>query len=206
MWRFLKDNSNTIVKMIVNQIGMLMFGIVLSLATSQNDVLMLCASIFSVCFYMVLLYTMSWDCGSNEKIKIDSHRLSYMPLKGLFMSLYANTLNILLGIAAIVGYYGASGYTIPDASKVRIPEWGASLLGSVRYPSSPDWAAQLFSTAKQIALFIESMYDGIIASFFAFSPFIYLLIVIPSLVVCTLGYYLGVKDKRIFGFVSGGKQ
>ena len=140
----------------------------------------------------------TWQSGASDKIRVDSKRIPYKPLKGLYAALVANSLNILVGIGVLVGYIFATGFEIPDPSKVSIPEWGATLLGSVRYPASPDWAAQLFSVCKTIAAFIESMYNGIIASFFRFSPVIYLLIVLPALFACTLGYYLGLKERKLF--------
>ena len=48
MLHFIKNNRSVKVKMIVNQIGMIFFGLMLSMATNQNNSLFLAASIFSV--------------------------------------------------------------------------------------------------------------------------------------------------------------
>ena len=50
MLHFIKDNRSVIEKMIVNQIGMIFFGLMLSMATNQNNSLFLAASIFSELF------------------------------------------------------------------------------------------------------------------------------------------------------------
>ena len=82
MLHFIKDNRSVIVKMIVNQIGMIFFGLMLSMATNQNNSLFLAASIFSVLFYMFLEYTVGWDLGAHDKIKLDGGRIEYQPYKG----------------------------------------------------------------------------------------------------------------------------
>ena len=46
------------------------------------------------------------------------------------------------------------------------------------------------------------MYNGIIQLYSPYNPLIFLVVVIPALAACTLGYYLGIKDRRLLGFVS----
>ncbi len=175
---FFKDNSYTIFKMFVNQIGMTIFGIALSFATSENNTFFLISSIFAACFYMVLLYTMTWDIGYEEKMRIDAKRLKYNRFKGLYMSLFANIPNFIIAILAIVGYIGASSFKSGT-------------------PISPAWAADLYSIGKLIASLIEGMYSGIVYVVFNFNPWSYLIIIIPSLITCTIAYIAGVKGIRI---------
>ena len=178
-----KESSYDIFKMFVNQIGMTMFGLVLSFATQQNDTLFWIATVFSVLFYLFLLYSMTWDIGNAEKIRIDGGRLRYRPLKGFWLSLFANALNILLAILIIIGFFSASVY-----------ENGA--------PASPTWAVNLYGTPRVIATFLQAMY----AAFFSInysgapwlSPFMFLLVVLPALVTCTAAYIAGVKGFRVF--------
>ena len=91
MLHFIKDNRSVIVKMIVNQIGMIFFGLMLSMATNQNNSLFLAASIFSVLFYMFLEYTVGWDLGAHDKIKLDGGRIEYQPYKGSRLALCEHT-------------------------------------------------------------------------------------------------------------------
>ena len=42
------------------------------------------------------------------------------------------------------------------------------------------------------------MYIGIIQTYSPYNPIIHFLDILPALFVCTLGYYLGLKNKRIF--------
>ncbi len=190
MLNFLKDNLYIIVKHIANQIGMAMFGLMLSMAasmatgkTENAGILMLVVGIFSALFYLFLLYTLSWDYGAKEKIRVDGKRLKYQPLKGLYFSLCANAVNILLGIAIVISYLCVS----MGAEEVTLTQ-----------------------ILMQISLFLQAMYSGIIGYINSFVPFasplipaLYLLIILPSLAVCTWGYYFGVNDKSLTRIFTG---
>lgn len=174
--------------MAVNQLGMTMFGLMLSMATNGNDTLFLLSSIFSVVFYLVLLYTMTWDVGYGEKTRIDAKRLRYDRFKGLWMSLAANVINILLGVIATVGYYAASAYTVLESGAVA--------------PVSPEWAENLYGIGKTVATLLQGMYSGIISLYFKSSPWIFIVIVVPSLAVCAAAYVMGVKGKHFTKFLG----
>ena len=169
--------------MVVNQLGIMIFGNVLAMATYSNDALFLAASIFGCLFYMLLLYTMTWDIGYDEKIRIEAKRLNFMPLKGLYMSLFANVPNILLAILSIIGYYAG----------------GAAELG-------PVWAVNLYEVPNLIARFIQPTFVGVMDPIFHGNPFGLLVIVIPSLIVCTLAYIAGVKGILPFGSPKASKE
>lgn len=187
MLNFIRENSYTIIKMIVNQIGMTVFGLMLAMATSSNSYLLLLTSIFAACFYMVLLYTMSWDSGAKDKIKVDGGRAKYTPFKGVQMSLFANILNIILALCIIVGYYSASWTTTADP-----------LTGMALMTGTPIWASELYGITNMLSGFFSAMYLGIIKYFLSNVPFAYLLAVIPSVCASGLGYFMGLSDRRIF--------
>ena len=182
MLNFLKINSYTFFKMFVYQIGMTIFGLVLSMATQQNDTLFMIASFFSIAFYLFLLYTMTWEIGYEEKIRIDAKRLKFQPFKGLWLSLVANIPNFILGILAVIGYYCATVY-----------KNGA--------PAEPLWSVNLYGVAKILASFLQAMYSWFYGTFATF-PVIFLLIPLPAMLVCTIAYITGVKGKRIFRFLG----
>ena len=180
MINFLKEHSYDVFKMFVNQLGMTMFGLVLSFATYMNNVLFLLSGILSIVFYLVLLYTMTWEIGFSEKIRIDAGRLRFRPLKGFFISLCANSVNLLLAILSIVGFYAA------------IRENGL--------PVSPEWAVNLYAVPKTIAVFLQGMYYAVVGLYFPNTPWILLLITVPALVTCTVAYIAGVKGFRILPY------
>jgi len=53
-----------------------------------------------------------------------------------------------------------------------------------------------------IAIFIQGMYNGIISLYAPYNPFAFLAIIVPALVSSTLGYYLGLNNRRLLGFIS----
>lgn len=189
MIRFIKDNSYLIFKMMVNQLGMMMFGMVLSMATYSDDRLHIATSVFAVGFYMVLLYMMCWEYGQKERVKVDHGRLPYMPLKGLYMSLCANVVNILLAILTIVGFV-----FITDMANKQ-----------------PLWAYRLYDSARFFALMIQAMFIGLVNLHRSMNngdinPLVFVLIILPALSASTLGYFLGLKDVRLLGLLGLGKR
>lgn len=189
MINFLKGYSYDIFKMFVNQLGMTMFGLVLSMATSQNETLFLISSVFSVVFYMVLLYTMTWDIGYAEKIRIEGRRMKYHPEKGFMLSLCANALNLILGIIITVTYYTS---TLGPAQNNA-----AALI-----PVAPESAVNVYGVARTVATFLQGMYGGIINCLFLNRPWIFILIVLPAVLTCGIAYIMGVRGKRITKMVG----
>ena len=66
--------------MFLDQIAMTVFGTMLSFATLKNEGLLLASSIFSILFYLMLLYTVGWDIGARDKIRIDGGRMKPFPV------------------------------------------------------------------------------------------------------------------------------
>jgi len=184
LFNFLKEHSYTIVKMIINQIGMTVFGLMLAMATASNSTLLLLTSIFSIVFYLCLLYMQCWDCGAKDKIRVDGGRLRYFPYKGILMSLSANVINIILGLLAVIGWI----FTTDFAQGI------------------PAWSANLYGVCSTIAKFIQAMYLGVIRLFMPETPFALIIIIIPSLFASGLGYFLGLKERRLFGFAVPAKN
>lgn len=165
------------VKMFVDQIAMTVFGTIVTMATSQNDDLLLVASLFSIIFYLVVLYTVGWDIGARDKIKIDGGRMREFPAKGLFIALGANSINILL--ALLIGF--------------------GILVGT-------EWAGNISVVCNAIARLIQGMYLGVIKLledalyteaviqdvwwWFLITP-------IPAILTGWFSYYMGSKNKRI---------
>lgn len=184
---FIKDNSYNMVKMFIYQFGMTVFGLTLSLATASNDTLLLIAGCFSVLFYMYLLYTMTWELGAKDRVRIDSGRVTAMPLKGLYISIGANTINIILGLLIVIGYFSVREW-IP----VVDPASGATVM-----TGEPLWAINLYGTAKTIDMLLHGMYTAFIRLYMSENPFAYLIIILPALIICTVGYLLGSRNFKL---------
>ncbi len=107
---FWKNNSYDIVRLFINQIGITIFSSVMYFAveltnineqTTGNEILV-AISIFATLFYLVLIYTASWEYGAKDKIKIDSGKLTYSSSKGALLSVYANIPNFMLALIALL--------------------------------------------------------------------------------------------------------
>lgn len=177
MLNFLKKQSYLIFRCIAIQIGMTMFGTVLSMATSNNDGLMAVCGVGSVLFYWYLIADAAWSCGFKEQVKIDAGRAPRAPFTGLLASLVANIGNFALAIAIWVGFF---------VSRAQ----GADT----------DWLKVL----KLAATLIEGMYCGVLVLFENISggsgvasALAYTVITLPAPLICWGAYYLGTKGVHI---------
>lgn len=105
--RFLKENSYDILRLYINQIGITIFSLVLytsisSLDSSLSLKLKISISIFSMLFLFALLYTVAWDWGANDKIRIDAGRVNKRAYKGALMALIANAINFILAAICVI--------------------------------------------------------------------------------------------------------
>lgn len=187
MKKFFHDYSYNIVKMFVNQFAISIFGVSLTLATTQAhiesagfDTFTLIVSIFAVMFYLFLIYTLAWDIGAKDKISVDVGKKTYRPHLGILLSLFANIPNIL---AAIL-------YTI------------ATIIGS----------ESMMFIIRLIATLLQGMYFGIITAVSlpiggayvqlnSLWPTFFLM-TIPAMLTSWLAYFLGHRNIRIFAFLT----
>lgn len=193
MKKFFHDYSYNIVKMFVNQFAISIFGMSLTLATTQIyvdstaagfDVFTFIVSILAVLFYLFLIYTLSWEIGAKDKISVDSGKKPYRPHLGLLLSLVANIPNLIIAIL----------YAIATIVKAD------TMLFVVRF----------------IASLLQGMYFGIITS--ASLPIAgtyvqlnslwptFFLMAVPAMLTSWIAYYLGHKDFRLFAVITGKSQ
>lgn len=171
---FWSENKKIIGKLLLNQFGATFFGIMLVMpayaAKSQKDWLMLVTSCFSVFFYVFLIYSVMWERGGQDRIKVDGGRAVMKPLTGLWVSLIANIPNFIIS---------------------------AIILISNPLKTTFDWATSMNSIGRGASLIWEGMYAGIVSYFSPFNPIIHLLIIIPALLTSVGGYLLGMNNRRI---------
>lgn len=189
--KFANENSGTVVKTIIYQIGLTVFGFLLYSASVDGSTgVMAGLGAFSAVFYLVLLYVMSWDNGAKDKIRIESGRIKRDCFKGAKTALLANIPNLLLAVLSLVGYL--------FIDKAALNSAGAYI--------SPKWAVNLHGIAQIIGIFLNSMYTGLAdAVNLETKPFYLFLVCIPCIIACGLGYFLGTMEK--FGiFTSAPKD
>ncbi len=196
--KFFKQNSYDIVKLFINQMGIMIFSMVLYTAVSIDGIsddlrltLKILVSVFATLFYFSLIYTAAWDMGAKDIIKIEGGRAERVPFKGGILSLFANLPNFLLTISAFI---------VILCSDATLAE---ELTGA-------------FAILNVIFRFIMSMYLGIIQGIFDFIPatsslrYLYetlgfMLAPLLAVGVTELGYAFGMRNFRIFGFMSSKK-
>ncbi|MBR2460652.1 MAG: hypothetical protein IKB34_05440 [Clostridia bacterium] len=182
MFRFIKENSSTISKLTVYQFALTVFGLLLFTVSkySQNAAITVGISVFSVLFYLFIIYTNIWEFGARDKIKMDGKRLKPRPMHGLLLGLVSNIPNYLFCIASTVGY-------------VFIDRSIYTAEGNF---TSPEWAVNLYAISHTVGSYLNGTYLGITetANIYMY-PFTLALITLPAVAACALGYYFGTKEK-----------
>lgn len=171
MKEFFKKHSYDMVKMFLNQFAVAIFGLVLALATgmAENDTLQIVSSVGSILFYMFLLYAMTFELGMKDKTSVEYGRAPACPLKGLYISICANSLNFLLAVLITIGYF-----------------------------SSSQFLSNVGGGAAVAALLLEGMYTGVLAIHVGGVPlnslvWPFFVILLPSMFISMIGYYFGLK-------------
>ena len=194
--KFLKENSYDVVKFFIYQIGIAVFSLTLAIPLSaatgddgNGKLVQLGVSALAVIFYSILVYTVSWEHGAIDRIKIDGGKSSLDIFKCAKIALIANIPNFILSAFAA--------------------------LSALLYTEGNAWASVLGILLAILGL-IESMYLGTVqfavAGIANPSTTYYLAIsigffVLPFVMVFAshIGYVFGDKGIRIFGFASKNK-
>ncbi len=179
MKSFFKDHSYDMVTMLLNQVAIAMFGFTLVLAAMKidNDTLRNVTSIFSILFYLVLLYIKAWDIGFKDKISVEQGKKANNPFRGALISLSSNAINYLLAIFIML----------------------RALLPNVSFFDS------IGGVCQAISMFAQGMYAGLLVNPVGGAPlnsywFVYFLTPIPAILICGLSYYFGLHDVKHTGF------
>ena len=187
--RFLKENSYSIVKLYINQLGISIFSLLLysAVATLKNEELSLNLtigiSVFAILFYFALIYTAAWDIGAADIIKIEAGRIKSQKSKGALMSFFANIVNFVLAAICVI----------------------AMLL----YINGIDGAIGFSQVANLILRLTYAMHIGILQGIFkSFASDAnmynllqscgYLALPILTIIVTHIGYIFGMKNLKIF--------
>ncbi len=173
MKAFFERYSYESMRMLLNQFAISIFGFGLAIAsiTAKNDTLLLVTSICAIIFYLALNYGVAWRVGARDKITVDLGRRRFRPATGLWISLLANSLNLLLALLAMIGALCGLG--------------------------------GMESISSSIAIFVQGMYQGILAyvkiGSLELNKFwwVFFLTPLPAMLVSFVGYIAGVKDFHI---------
>ena len=189
---FWKKHSYQVVRLFIIQIGITIFGLVLSFAVSSafrkgdDQIPLLMVSIFSVLFYLFLLYSVAWEMGGKDRLSLDAQHASPRGGTGFLLSTLSEIPNFLLCLLMLIGgTIYASGATV-----------GGSRVFGIGYLPEP---------------FLNSMYTGILRAllnatglvqnesrtYYLVTGLLFLLATLPAILVVGFGYWMGMYEKRI---------
>ncbi len=172
MLQFLKQNSYTIVKCILNQIAIAMLGLMVAFATARNETFLLIGSLFSIAFYLYLMYYMFWEIGGKDRIYEDSDKKTKTPLRAFWICLIANIPNIILAVLVIA--------TRPFAETSEI-------------------AANTYFISNILSRALHGMYVGLIQLYSPYNPIGLFLVILPAPIISQIAYMFGNRNFRILG-------
>ena len=198
--KIFKENSYDIVRLYVNQLGIMIFSMLLYTAVgafeneSLSNSLSVFVSVFSTCFYLALIYYMMWEIGAKDKIRIDGGRMVPCKLKGLLMGAFANLPNFVLGALSVLT---VSVYLIGNVEIFR----SAFIIFNT---------VTRFHDAMLLGVITEIVPGGISAGEVDYVEFLIesiLFTVLPavSLLVTHLAYSLGLREKKLLSLFKSKK-
>jgi len=162
--------SYSMMKLFLNQVAIALFGLGLAMACGMagNHTMQVVTGVGSVLFYLFLQYANMWELGAKDGISAKARGESRGLWRGFAMGAVAGGINILLALLIV--------------------------LGALVKP-----LAGLGGVAKVIALIVEGMYIGILTVPLGGLPLNtyvlpYVLIVLPSILVCGAAYIIGSYD------------
>jgi hypothetical protein len=185
MKNFLRERSYDIVKLLVIQCAISMMGFVLTLVCGMagNHLLRTGCSVFTILFYLFIIYTGIWDLGAKDAVSVEYGHKEYQPLTGFWIGLCANLPNFLLAVGILLG----------------------NVLSDISVFSS------IGGVTKLISLFIQGMYTGLLAvqvNGIHLNALVisYFIIPIPAIVCSALAYHFGLKNRpftKLFELKTG---
>lgn len=178
--KFFREHSGLILKLFANQIGITFFALVLTMAVIQmeNDALKIVVSLFSIVFYLCLIYSVMWQEGATDIIAIEHSKKPKISLYPVKVALYASVPNLILGILLVI----------------------TCLLGPY---AGLSWASGIFAVLHIIAGLFEAMYVGLFS--FIIEPLtgnthylvvslLYVFSSLPLILMSAVSYFLGTRN------------
>lgn len=171
----IKNHISVIIKLLLNQFVSAIFALVLMLSTYKSAGFFLFGSVFSIAFYLSLVYSFLWESGAADAVNQSGTK----PGSGVFLILFAS----IPALLSTVLQFAASLFLSGSAFAETI-------------------ADSLYASTKIINLFfIQSMYTGLFQYFTPDNTDIDTLLILfstlPAILVGTVAYRNGKKNFRI---------
>ena len=187
--KIIKNHFYDIVRLYINQIGITIFSLILYFSVNITDnqdlslKLQIAISVFAMLFFFALLYTMGWDWGANDIIRIESGKQQKTPLKGVILSFAANLINFVLAAVCIISM--------------------------ILVINGNEGAVAVNQVFNLLLRFTNSMYLGVIKGLissvsdtnylYLYQSIAYFFAPLLAIGATQLGYFLGTKNFKLFG-------
>ena len=187
MANFFKENGYTVIKMLGDQIVLSMLGGTLALAAGMagSNLLLVGLSVFSILFYLFVIYSLFYEMGQKDGIRINAGRLRLNKYKALVIALCANLINFILGALVVFFKSMINGVGINQNLSALTDEQALAL--------TPSWAVNAYESLNTITKAIQCMYVGVLKVFFSGNVVVLLFIPIPAVITSVVAYRLGIK-------------
>ena len=193
--KFYRENSRLVSRLFVNQIGMTIFGLVLTLAVMKaaenNSALTVAVSAFSIVFYLCLIYNVMWEEGARNIIRIKAGRLEQDRFFAIKASFFASVPNLVLAALLLISFVLA-------------------------FPLELAFAKSVYAALHIILGLFEAMYVGLFGMILDLVPEVasqsllacglYIVSSVPMMLVSILAYHFGMKNIYIFGKPAAKKK
>ena len=176
MTNFFKKRSYDLVTMFITQLAISLFGLALAFAVPVNPAaLRIGTSVFSVLFYLFLIYTRVWELGYKDHHAFKRGESGLSRLEGLYMGLCANAINLIIAALILAGWFSAN-------ETIDAIAGGATV-------------AALLSEGMYIGI-LSTTVNGVTLNSVAY---MYFVITLPMILTSMLAYLAGSHDFKIFG-------
>lgn len=186
---FFKQNLRLVSQLFINQIGMTIFGIVLTMAVNMaakgKAPFLLGVSLFAVCFYLALIYNVMWDAGAKNIIRIETGRQEKTPFFALRVSFLASVPNLFLALLMLIGFLLGYVWDFP---------FGVLLYGIVHI------LVGLFESmyAGCFSVILDAFADNAVTQYLV-ATLLYIFSSLPMILVSVAAYELGTRNIYLFG-------
>ena len=202
---FWKKHSYQVVRLFVIQVGIAIFGLVLSFAVSaafreKSDAALFFVSFFSILFYLFILYSVAWEIGGKDRLKLDAVHEAPRGGVGFLLALLAAVPNFFFDILMLIGgiLYRA-GSTAVGSGFVAVGFTPTFFLQSM-YQGVVNRVLASLSLVEPTAETVGSVSYYLVAALLFFAA------ALPAVVVTGFGYWMGMNEKRIIPQRRPGKN
>ncbi|MBR4334887.1 MAG: hypothetical protein IKP74_00385 [Clostridia bacterium] len=193
---FWKKYSYQIVRLFVIQIGIAIFSLVLSFAVStafrdRGVAALFFVSVLSTLFYLFILYSVAWEIGGKDRLKLDAVHEAPRGGVGFLIALVAAVPNLLFDLLMLIGGILYRGGSTAVGSGFIAVGFTPSFFIQSTYQGIVSRLLSAFSLVEPTAETAGS------ASYYLVAALLFIAVAVPAIVVTGFAYWMGMNEKRI---------